>query len=141
MVAAGVPGRMEYWKVNAEAKRAASTTRSVSWKSSSVSPGKPTMMSVEMAAFGMRARTRSRMPRNFSERYDRRIALRMRSEPDWSGMCSCGMTAGVSAMASMTSSVNAAGWGLVKRMRSSPSIWPAARSSLPKACRSPNSTP
>ncbi len=69
------------------------------------------------------------------------MALRMRSEPDCNGMCSCGMTDGVSAMASITSSVNAAGCGLVKRMRSSPSIFPAARSSLPKAKRSPNSTP
>ena len=64
----GVPGRIEYWKVYAEANRACSTTRSVSWKSSSVSPGNPTMMSVLMAAFGMRSRTRSRMPRKRSER-------------------------------------------------------------------------
>nr|BFF10957.1 hypothetical protein GCM10025699_22600 [Microbacterium flavescens] len=100
---------MEYWKVKALAKRACSTTRIVSSKSSSVSPGKPTMMSVEIAAFGIRARTRSRIPRNFSLRYERRIALRMRSLPDCRGMCSCGMTAGVSAIASITSSVKAAG--------------------------------
>ena len=68
MLAAGVPGRMEYWKVNAVANRALRTTRSVSWKSSSVSPGNPTMMSVLIAAFGIFARTRSRIPRNFSER-------------------------------------------------------------------------
>ena len=60
-----MPGRMEYWKVNACAKRASRTTSRVAWKSSSVSPGKPTMMSVEMAASGMAARTRSRIPRNF----------------------------------------------------------------------------
>ena len=40
------------------------------------------------------------------------------------------MTFGVSAIASMTSSVNAAGCGLVKRTRSRPSISPHARSSL-----------
>ena len=68
MVAAGVPSRIEYWNVNAEANLAASTMRSVSRKSSSVSPGKPTMMSVVMAACGILARTRSRIPRNFSER-------------------------------------------------------------------------
>ncbi len=141
IVAAGVPGRMEYWNVNADEKRAASTTRSVSWKSSSVSPGKPTMMSVVIAASGIRVRTRSRIPRKRSDRYDRRIALRTRSDPDCSGMCSCGITAGVSAIASITSSVKAAGCGLVKRMRSRPSMAPAARSSLPNACRSPNSTP
>ena len=65
---AGVPGRMEYWKVNAEEKREASTTRIVSAKSSSVSPGKPTMMSVVMAACGMRSRTFSRIRRNFADR-------------------------------------------------------------------------
>ena len=48
------------------------------------------------------------------------MAFRMRSEPDCSGMCSCGITLGVSAIASMTSSVNAAGCGLVKRTRSRP---------------------
>ena len=52
------------------------------------------MMSVVIAACGIRSRTRSRMPRNRSLRYDRRIALRMRSLPDCSGMCSCGMTDG-----------------------------------------------
>ena len=41
----------------------------------------------------------------------------------------------------MTSSVNSAGCGEVKRTRSSPSISPQARSSLENACRSPNSTP
>ena len=64
IVAAGVPGRMEYWKVKALEKRAARTTSSVPWKSTSVSPGKPTMMSVVMAASGMCSRTVSRMPRN-----------------------------------------------------------------------------
>ena len=69
------------------------------------------------------------------------MSRRIRSEPDCSGMCSCGITLGVSAIASITSSVKAAGCGLVKRTRSSPAIRPAARSSLPKASRSPNSTP
>ncbi len=66
--AAGVPGRLEYWKVNAWENRDRRTTSSVSWKSSSVSPGKPTMMSVVIAASGMAARTRSTMPRNRSAR-------------------------------------------------------------------------
>ena len=56
-------------------------------------------------------------------------------------MCRLGMTLGVSAIAAMTSSVKAAGCGLVKRTRSRPSISPQARSSLPNASRSPNSTP
>ena len=99
------------------------------------------MMSVVMAASGIAARTRSRMPRYFSRRYERRIALSTRSEPLCSGMCSCGMTFGVSAIAAMTSSVKSLGCGLVNRTRSSPSMSPQARSSLPNARRSPNSTP
>ena len=63
IVAAGVPGRMEYLKVNAPAKRAWRTRSRVSSKSWSVSPGNPTMMSVVMAASGMLARTRSRIAR------------------------------------------------------------------------------
>ena len=46
----------------------AATTSRVCAKSSSVSPGKPTMMSVVIAASGMATRTRSMMPRYFSRR-------------------------------------------------------------------------
>ena len=63
------------------------------------------------------------------------------SEPDCSGMCSCGITLGVAAMAAMTSSVKSLGCGEVNRTRSRPSISPQARSSLPKASRSPNAAP
>ena len=63
MVAAGVPGRLEYWKVKAAENRAARTTSRVRWKSASVSPGKPTMMSVVIAASGIAARTLSMIPR------------------------------------------------------------------------------
>ena len=56
-------------------------------------------------------------------------------------MCSEGITFGVSAIASITSSVKSLGCGEVNRTRSSPSTAPQARSSLPKASRSPNSTP
>ena len=58
-----MPGRGEYWNVNALANRAARTTSSVAAKSASVSPGKPTMMSVVIAASGSDARTSSRMAR------------------------------------------------------------------------------
>ena len=63
------------------------------------------------------------------------------SEPDCSGMCRLWQTFGVSAIAAITSSVKSFGCGLVNRTRSSPSISPVARSSLPNASRSPNSTP
>ena len=45
-------------------------------------------------------------------------------------MCSDGITLGVSAIASMTSSVNSAGCGEVKRTRSSPSIVAAGAQQL-----------
>ena len=63
IVAAGVPGRGEYWNVNALVNRDRATTSRVASKSSSVSPGNPTMMSVVMAACGIAARTRSMIPR------------------------------------------------------------------------------
>ena len=76
-----------------------------------------------------------------SRRYDLRMARNTSSEPDCSGMCSDGMTAGVSAIAAMTSSVKSRGCGLVNRTRSKPSTAPTARSNVPNADRSPNSTP
>ena len=69
------------------------------------------------------------------------MARRTRSLPDCSGMCSDGITVGVWAIASMTSSVKSRGWGEVKRMRSNPSTRPHARSRSANAPRSPNSDP
>jgi len=69
------------------------------------------------------------------------MALSTASEPDCIGMCNCGQTLAVSAIAAMTSSVKSRGCGLVKRTRSRPSIAPQARSSLPNASRSPNERP
>ena len=64
----GGAGAREYWKVKAPEKREASTTRSVSARSASVSVGKPTMMSVVIAASGIWSRTRDRIARNRSLR-------------------------------------------------------------------------
>lgn len=50
MTPAGVLGRMEYWNVKAAENLDSSTIRIVSAKSLSVSPGKPTMISVVIAA-------------------------------------------------------------------------------------------
>ncbi len=69
------------------------------------------------------------------------MAFRTVSEPDWSGMWSCGITFGVSAIAAITSSVKSRGCGEVKRTRSRPSMDPQARSSLLNASRSPMSEP
>ena len=91
------------------------------------------MMSVEIAASGIAARTSSRIHRNRAERYERRIRRSTRSDPDCSGMCSCGHTFGVSAIAAITSEVKSRGCGEVKRTRSRPSTSPQARSSFAKA--------
>ena len=61
--AARVPGRGEYWNVYALSNRARSTRSSVSAKSSSVSPGNPTMTSVDTATSGMARRIASSHPR------------------------------------------------------------------------------
>ena len=99
------------------------------------------MMSVVIAASGIAARTSSMIPRYRWLRYERRMARSTESDPDCRGMCSCGMTFGVSAIAAITSSVKSFGCGEVNRTRSRPSIWPQERSRFAKAARSPNSTP
>ncbi len=92
-VGAGLPGRLEYWKVKALENCAAATTSRVCWKSASVSPGKPTMMSVVSRASGMAARTRRRSPGSGPAGSPRRMRRRTSSEPDCSGMCSWWHTA------------------------------------------------
>ncbi|MNC95875.1 hypothetical protein D3C83_130930 [compost metagenome] len=63
MAAAGVPGRGEYLNENADAKLTSRTRSSVDSKSFSVSPGKPTMKSVESAMSGRAVRRRETMSR------------------------------------------------------------------------------
>ena len=58
-----MPGRGEYWNMKALSNAARSTTSSVCAKSSSVSPGNPTMMSVDTAMSGIASRMRSSHPR------------------------------------------------------------------------------
>ena len=58
-----MPGRGEYLNANNTEKRSSLTSASVALKSSSVSPGKPTMTSVESASPGARARSRAASPR------------------------------------------------------------------------------
>ena len=67
--------------------------------------------------------------------YVRRIAFRIRVEPDWSGRCVCSHTAAHSAIAAITGSRKSFGCGLVNRMRSIPSTASTARSSSPKSVR------
>ena len=57
-LSAGVPGRGENLKPKSEVKPTSSTRLKVCAKSSSVSPGKPMMMSVDMVIPGRAARSR-----------------------------------------------------------------------------------
>ena len=57
----------------------------------------------------------------------------MRVDPDCSGRCACSHTAAHSAIASITSRRKSFGCGLVKRMRSTPSVASTARSSCAKS--------
>jgi hypothetical protein len=63
MFAASVPRRGEKTKVKAPSYPTCSTTSRVSAKSASVSPGKPTMMSVVNVTPGIAARSPARMSR------------------------------------------------------------------------------
>ena len=124
IVAARVPGRGEYWNVYALSNPARSTTSSVSAKSSSVSPGNPTMMSVDTAIVRDRRADRARATRgSASRRYERRIAFSTRSEPDCSGKWMCSQTFSLVAIASITSGVKSCGCGDVNRIRRIPSTW------------------
>ena len=78
------------------------------------------MMSVVSARSGIAARSSATSRRYRSREYVRRIAFRIRLEPDCSGRCACSQTAAHSAIAAMTSRRKSFGCGLVKRMRSIP---------------------
>jgi hypothetical protein len=109
MSAAGVPGRGEYWNVNAELNRARSTTSSVSAKSASVSPGKPTMNEVRTATPGTRSRILSTMPSRFPRPVGRFIRRRTGSLACCSGMSTYLTTFSSDAIASRIGSLRVAG--------------------------------
>ena len=69
------------------------------------------------------------------------MACSIRSLPDCSGICRCGIRVGTSAIVCNTSSVKSRGCGDMKRKRFSPSILPTSRSNFANAPRSPTSTP
>ena len=99
----------------------------VSSKSFSVSPGKPTIMSVVTARSGICLRASLSLSIYFDLLYPLCIAARIWSLPDCNGRCRCSQTADVSAIASMTSRRKSLGWGLVNLRRRRPSIEPISR--------------
>ena len=118
--AAAVPGRGEKTNVKAASNPAASTRCRVSSKSSSVSPGKPTMRSVVIAMSGTAARKASTLPRYQSMVYPRPMAASTLSEPDWAGRWTCSQTVGSAATASISSSDRSRGCEVVNRRRRRP---------------------
>jgi hypothetical protein len=65
----------------------ASVSDRVSSKSCGVSPGNPTIISVDNAMSGMASRSRSTSARYSSRVYRRRIAASTRLDPDCTGRC------------------------------------------------------
>src|SRR5206468_1541990 len=106
---------------------------SVPAKSSSSSPGKPTMTSVESARPGTRARRRATRASYSATVYSRPMPPSTRSEPDCTGRWSCGATCGHSAMASTRRALMSEGCGEVKRMRRMPGTSAARRRSSAKS--------
>ena len=87
MVRAGVFGRPEYLKPNTQSY-STSARRSIVWiKSSAVSPGKPTMMSVESEIGRRAALIQEIRSRYHSGVYSLAIILRTRVDPDCTGRC------------------------------------------------------
>src|ERR1035441_1412563 len=82
MVNAGVLGRAEYLKPKTQSYSTWAKRSMVWMKSSGVSPGKPTMMSVEIEMERRAALIQPIRSRYHSGVYSRAIILRTRVEPD-----------------------------------------------------------
>ena len=99
---ASVFGRSEYLNENMLWNRTASVSDSVSSNSASVSPGKPTIISVDSWTFGIAARMRATRSRYSSRVCRRRIACSTRVDPDCTGRCRCLQTSGRSRTAAIS---------------------------------------
>ena len=89
-------------------------------KSSSVSPGNPTIRSVDMHMSGRTARSLRSFCLYSSTVWPRFIAARIRSEPLCTGRCRKLLSCGTFAYASIRLSLKSSGCEVVKRMRSTP---------------------
>src|SRR5579872_2975600 len=110
---AGVKGRGEYLKPKSDTNPTSRTSESVASKSPSVSPGKPTMTSVESVSPGRARRRRSARATYSARVYRRSIRRRTRSLPDWTGKCTCRARTSSSACARASDAVAWRGCGLV----------------------------
>src|SRR4051794_37301379 len=85
MTSAGVFGRAEYLNPKTPSYCTSARRSMVSMKSSGVSPGKPTMMSVEMEIWRLEDLIQEIRSRYHSRVYSRAMALRTLDEPDCTG--------------------------------------------------------
>src|SRR6202051_4911417 len=94
IVRAGVLGRGEYLKPKTQSYCTSASRSIVSMNSSAVSPGKPTIMSVD-SEIGRRAALIHEMRSRYQSRvYSRFIAFNTRLEPDCTGRCTWSHSAG-----------------------------------------------
>ncbi len=118
-LAACVFSRKEYANMNAWSNRILRIASRVSLCSSSVSPQKPAITSVEMVTPGITCRALSISSKNVSLEYPLRILLNTLVDPDWIGIWMDLQMFGVRAMVSSTSNGKSFGCGEVNRTLSS----------------------
>mmetsp|Transcript_5906 Transcript_5906/g.24191 ORF Transcript_5906/g.24191 Transcript_5906/m.24191 type:complete len:214 (-) Transcript_5906:1070-1711(-) len=127
-LAAAVLSLMLYANMNAFSYPTRRMRLTVSACSSSVSPQKPEMKSLDSATPGISLRARSTRSRYASLVYPRRIRSSTELEPLCAGTCSCFATLALDAMTRKTSSGKSLGCGDVKRTRISGSTSATASS-------------
>ena len=118
----GVPTLLEYMNIYTCSKFTFSTTSKVSSKSSSVSPGKPRIMSVDSSKFGIFDFIFSTKFRYCSLVYFLFIFFKTSVLPDWSGKWIILHTFSQSLIASITSSEKSFGCGEINLILSIPDI-------------------
>src|SRR5258708_5683129 len=87
-----------------------------------VSPGNPTMMSVERARPGTRERAYAILERYSSIVYPRRILDSTAFDPDWTGRCRYLQITDLAAMRSAMLFLKCSGWDVVNRSRFRPGV-------------------
>ena len=107
-------------KVKALSYWTACTIFNVSKNCSSVSLGKPTIISVESAKLGMAFFIFSTSSKYCLDVYLLPILCKISSLPDWTGKWIAGMMFGYLAITWIISSLKSQGWEVVKRIRGTP---------------------
>src|SRR2546422_8882871 len=129
---AGVFGRGEYLNEKMESYSTRSTRDNVCSKSSSVSPGKPTMISVEIAIGRFKDLIALIISKYLSRLYNLFILRRILEDPDCTGKWIQLHSVGDASNTSRISCVKSLGWLVVKRTRRIPVTSPTSFKSWEK---------